>query len=129
MERRKISTDRAPAAIGPYSQAVAAGGLLFISGQIPLDPATGEVVEGGFEEQARRVLDNFLAVLEAAGLGPEDVARTTVYLTDLTRFQEFNALYAARFGDSLPARAVVQVSALPRGVQIEMDGIAVFPGG
>ncbi len=129
MERRKISTDRAPAAIGPYSQAVAAGGLLFISGQIPLDPATGEVVEGGFEEQARRVLDNFLAVLEAAGLGPEDVARTTVYLTDLARFQEFNALYAARFGDSLPARAVVQVSALPRGVQIEMDGIAVFPGG
>lgn len=127
MEKRIVSTDRAPAAIGPYSQAVAAGGFLFISGQIPLDPASGEVVDGGFPAQAQRVLDNFLAVVEAAGLKPEHVVRTTVYLTDLSRFQEFNALYAERFGSSLPARAVVQVSALPRGVEIEMDGMAVFP--
>ncbi len=127
MEKRTVSTDRAPAAIGPYSQAVAAGGFLFISGQIPLDPASGEVVDGGFPSQAQRVLDNFLAVVQAAGLKPEHVVRTTVYLTDLSRFQEFNALYAERFGSSLPARAVVQVSALPRGVEIEMDGIAVIP--
>jgi 2-iminobutanoate/2-iminopropanoate deaminase len=128
MEKRTITTDRAPAAIGPYSQAVAAGSLLFVSGQIPLDPVTGQVVDGGFAAQARRVLDNFLAVVEAAGLTPEHVVRTTVYLTDLSRFQEFNALYAERFGSSPPARAVVQVCALPRGVEIEMDGIAAFPG-
>ena len=128
MEKKTITTDRAPAAIGPYCQAVVAGSLLFVSGQIPLDPATGQVVDGGFAAQARRVLDNFLAVVEAAGLTPEHVVLTTVYLTDLSRFQEFNALYAERFGSSPPARAVVQVSALPRGVEIEMDGIAAFPG-
>lgn len=124
MAKKIISTDKAPAAIGPYSQAVRSGDLLFISGQIPLDPASGDVVSLDFSMQVTRVLDNFEAVLQAAGAGWGDVVKTTVYLTDLGCFAEFNALYAKRFTSDPPARAVVQVSALPKGVQVEMEGIA-----
>lgn len=127
MTSTSVSTDKAPAAIGPYSQAVMSGGFVFISGQIPLNPASGEVVAGGFQEQAARVLDNFQAVVEAAGATLDDVVKTTVYVTDIAHFQEFNNLYALRFGAARPARAVVQVSALPRGVMVEMEGIAALP--
>mgnify|MGYP005861685671 CR=1 FL=1 len=123
MTKKIISTDKAPAAIGPYSQAVRSGDLLFISGQIPLDPASGDVVSLDFSMQVIQVLDNFEAVLQAAGVGWGEVVKTTVYLTDLGRFAEFNALYAKRFTSEPPARAVVQVSALPKGVQVEMEGI------
>lgn len=123
LSKKIISTDKAPAAIGPYSQAVRVNGLLFISGQIPLDPESGEVVSDDFEQQVTRVLDNFEAVLLAGGASWGDVAKTTIYLTDLRRFQDFNTLYAARFSSEPPARAVIEVSALPKGVQIEMEGV------
>ncbi len=120
-----VHTDAAPQAIGPYSQAVVSGGLVFVSGQIPLDPATGALVGGGFAEQAGRALANVGAVLEAAGCGRSSVVKATVYLTDLARFAEFNEIYAAFFGDHRPARAVVGVAALPRGAQVEVDAVAV----
>ncbi len=124
VSKRALSTDKAPAAIGPYSQAVEAGGLLFISGQIPLVPDTGELEQGDFAAHVRRVLDNFEAILSEAGLSWDNVVKTTVYLVDMSRFQEFNALYAERFSADPAARAVVQVAALPRGVALEMEGIA-----
>lgn len=124
MPKSTVSTDKAPAAIGPYSQAVEAGGLLFISGQIPLVPETGEIEQGDFAAHVERVLDNFEAILKEAGMGWENVVKTTVFLVDLGRFQEFNALYGKRFSQQPAARAVVQVSALPRGVAVEMEGIA-----
>lgn len=124
MPKSTVSTDKAPAAIGPYSQAVEAGGLLFISGQIPLVPETGEIEQGDFAAHVERVLDNFEAILKEAGMGWENVVKTTVFLIDLGRFQEFNALYGQRFSQQPAARAVVQVSALPRGVAVEMEGIA-----
>jgi 2-iminobutanoate/2-iminopropanoate deaminase len=120
-----ISTDRAPKAIGPYSQAVRAGGLLFLSGQVPLDPATGELLRGTIEEEAGRVLQNLGAVLEAAGSGFGKVVRTTVYLVDLADFAAMNAVYARVFGEARPARSTVQVAALPRGARIEIDVIAL----
>jgi len=120
-----ISTDRAPKAIGPYSQAVRAGGFLFLSGQVPLDPATGELLRGTIEEEAGRVLQNLGAVLEAAGSGFGKVVRTTVYLVDLADFAAMNAVYARVFGEARPARSTVQVAALPRGARIEIDVIAL----
>ncbi len=120
-----VRTEAAPQAIGPYSQAVVSGGLVFVSGQIPLDPATGALVPGGFAEQAGRALANVGAVLEAAGCARSSVVKATVYLTDLARFVEFNDIYAAFFGDHRPARAVVGVAALPRGAQVEVDVVAV----
>jgi len=123
-ERKTVSTDRAPQAIGPYSQAIAGGGLLFLSGQIPLDPATGELVEGGITEQVTRVLDNLQAVLVAAGSGFDQVLRTTVYLTDLGDFATMNEIYGRYFGTARPARSTVQVAALPRGARVEIDVIA-----
>jgi 2-iminobutanoate/2-iminopropanoate deaminase len=120
-----ISTDRAPKAIGPYSQAVRANGLLFLSGQVPLDPETGDLVRGTIEEETGRVLQNLNAVLEAAGSGFGKVVRTTVYLVDLTDFAAMNAVYARHFGDARPARSTVQVAALPRGARIEIDVIAL----
>jgi 2-iminobutanoate/2-iminopropanoate deaminase len=120
-----IATDQAPKAIGPYSQAVGLGSLVFLSGQIPLEPATGAIVEGGFEVQTRRVLDNLDAVLRAAGCDRNQVVKTTVYLTDLTRFAEFNQTYGDFFGDHRPARAVVGVAALPRGAALEVEAVAV----
>ena len=120
-----IATEQAPKAIGPYSQAVGVGDLVFLSGQIPLDPATGAIVEGEFAVQAQRVLDNIDAVLRAAGCRRDQVVKATVYLTDLTRFTEFNQLYGAFFGEHRPARAVVGVAALPRGATVEVEAVAV----
>ncbi len=122
-----ILSNNAPAAIGPYSQAVRAGNLLFLSGQIPLDPATGELVAGDIVLETERVLQNLGAVLGAAGLSFEHVVRTTIYLTDLTHFQAVNTAYGKFFSRVPPARATVQVAALPRGARIEIDAIAVAP--
>ena len=124
-ERTVIATPGAPAAIGPYSQAVRAGGLVFVSGQIPLDPATGQVVAGGAAAQAVRALDSLRAVLEAAGSGLDRVVKTTVYLTDLAFFAEVNEVYARYFTEAPPARATVQVAALPRGVLLEIEAVAL----
>jgi 2-iminobutanoate/2-iminopropanoate deaminase len=122
---RAIASPHAPAAIGPYSQAVQAGGLVFCSGQIPLDPQTGALVEGTIGVQTDRVMNNLKAVLEAAGLGFADVVRTTIYLVDLGDFAAVNEAYGAWFGPTPPARATVQVSALPKGARVEIDAIAV----
>ncbi|HEX5761028.1 MAG TPA: Rid family detoxifying hydrolase [Thermoanaerobaculia bacterium] len=120
-------TDGAPQAIGPYSQAVAAGGWLFTSGQIALDPASGEMVAGGFEAQARRVLENLRAVLASAGCTFQDVVRAGVYVVDLADFPKLNALYAEAMGDHRPARSTVQVAALPKGALVEIDLVARIP--
>jgi len=119
-----VSTTDAPAAIGPYSQAVRAGNLLFISGQIPLDPATSQVVAGDIAVQTDRVLRNLAAILEAAGSSLAKVLKTTVYLRDLEEFAKMNEIYAKYIGDAPPARATVQVVRLPRDVSVEIDLIA-----
>ena len=124
--RKAVKTGSAPGAIGPYSQAIAAGGFLFVSGQIPLDPGTGRLVEGGIGEQVGRVLENLKAVLQAGGAGMEAVVRTTVYLTDLSEFPRMNEIYARYFGPDPPARTTVQVSALPKGARVEIDAIAAL---
>src|SRR6056297_157512 len=126
MSRTPIHTDTAPAAIGPYSQAVRAGNTVYLSGQIPLDPATGDVVEGDFEARTRRVLANLDAVCRAAGGDLDSIVKLNVYLTDLGRFAEVNAIMAEAFTEPFPARAAVQVSALPKGVDVEMDAVAVI---
>ena len=120
-----VATDQAPAAVGPYSQGIVAGELVFVSGQIPLDPATGRLVEGGFAAQVEQVLRNLDAVLAAAGSDRTRVAKVTVYLTDIDRFGEMNAVYEQFFGDHRPARAAVGVAALPRGAAVEMEAVAV----
>jgi len=124
-DRRAIATDAAPQAIGPYSQAIAAGGLLFCSGQIGLDPATGSLVPGSVADETRRVLANLRAVLAAAGLELTSVVRTTVYLVNLTDFPVVNQVYAEFFPAPSPARSTVQVAALPREARVEIDAIAV----
>ena len=124
MTREAISTSGAPGAIGPYSQAIAAGGLLFCSGQLGLDPATGELVDG-VEAQAERSLRNLMAVLDAAGLGPADVAKTTVFLADMADFATVNAVYGRFFPDPPPARSTVQVAALPKAGRVEIEAVAV----
>ncbi len=124
--RRTIVTDRAPRAIGPYVQAVQVGEWIFISGQIALDPETGELVQGGIEEQTDRVLQNLRAILEAAGSSLEKVVKTTVYLADLNDFSKMNEVYARYFPREKPARATVEVSRLPRDARIEMDAIATL---
>ncbi len=124
MSMRTISTDRAPKAIGPYSQGIAASGLLFLSGQVPLDPGTGQLVQGTIQEEVTRVLENLKGVLEAAGSGLQGVVRTTVYLTNLEDFTAMNEVYARYFGEHRPARSTVQVAALPRGARVEIDAIA-----
>lgn len=120
----RIETADAPAAIGPYSQAIAAGKLLFTAGQIALDPATGQLIDGGIEEQTERVLRNLTAVLEAAGGKWTQVVKTTVYLQDLSHFPTVNEIYGRWIGDARPARSTVQVAALPRGALVEIDAIA-----
>ena len=125
MSKIMINTSSAPQAIGPYSQAVKAGGFVFVSGQIPLDPATGEVISGSIEEETARVLDNIKAVLGAAGLDLDDVVKTTIYLTDLGDFARVNEVYSGYFTSEPPSRATVGVAALPRGVRVEIDAIAV----
>ncbi len=120
-------TDDAPAAIGPYSQAIEIDGWLYTSGQVGLDPATGEIVPGGFETQARRVLANLEAVLEAAGCGWSDVVKATVYVADLADFATLNALYGEAMGEHRPARSTVQVAGLPKGALVEIDLVARIP--
>lgn len=130
MKKTAVTSAEAPAAIGPYSQAVKAGDFLYLSGQVPLDPKTGALVEGGVKEQTQRVLDNLSAVLAAGGLGFSDVVKTTVFMTDLGRFAEMNEVYAKAFVAPSPARATVQVSALPKGAQVEIEAVAwKCPGG
>jgi 2-iminobutanoate/2-iminopropanoate deaminase len=119
-----VTTDKAPRAIGPYSQAIRNGGFLFTSGQVALDPATGELVRGSVEAEVERVLENLAAVLQAGGSGLDRVIKTTVFLIDMADFQAMNAVYARRFGDARPARSTVQVAALPRGARVEIEAIA-----
>lgn len=121
---KPLSTSAAPAAIGPYAQATIAGGFLFTAGQIPLDPATGEIVAGDIGPQTQQVLRNLSAVLTEAGVAWGDVVKTTVFLTDMADFPRFNELYANALGDARPARSTVQVSALPRGVSVEIELVA-----
>ena len=124
MSRETISTPGAPAAIGPYAQAVRAGQFLFLSGQIPLDPATGQVVAGDVSVQTERVLDNLAAVLDAGGASFASVVRTTIFLADMNDFAVVNEVYGRRFPANPPARATVQVARLPRDVRVEIDAIA-----
>ncbi len=119
-----IHSKEAPSAVGPYSQAVAAGGLVFVSGQIPLDPDTGALIEGGIAAQTERVLANLGAVLKAAGLTFGDVVKTTIYLADMADFAAVNAVYARSFPTQEPARACIQVAALPKGARIEIEAVA-----
>ena len=121
---KPISTDKAPAAIGPYSQGMKVHGFLFTAGQIALDPATGQIVDGGITPQTQRVLANLSAVLKAAGAEWSDVVKTTVFLADLADFPVVNDLYGKHLGDARPARSTVQVAALPRGALVEIDAIA-----
>jgi 2-iminobutanoate/2-iminopropanoate deaminase len=122
-----ISTAAAPAAIGPYSQGIAAGSLVFCSGQIPLDPATGELVNGDMGTRTERVLKNLTAVLEAHGIGLSNVVKTVVFLTDLADFGAMNSVYAKFFSEQPPARSTIQVAALPKGANIEIEAVAVKP--
>lgn len=124
MGKQAVSTDRAPGAIGPYSQAIVAGGTLWCSGQIGLDPATGRLAPDGFEAEARQVLRNLEAVVAAAGMTMADVVRLTVYLVDLGDFPKLNEIFAEVLAEPYPARATVQVSALPRSARVEIDLVA-----
>jgi 2-iminobutanoate/2-iminopropanoate deaminase len=128
MIRQAVSTGNAPAAIGPYSQAIALGQLVFCSGQIGTDPATGELVEGGIEAQADRALRNLAAVLDASGVGFDDVAKVTIYLADIADFAAINDVYARFVHDPPPARSTFAVAALPKGARVEIEAIAVRPG-
>ena len=126
MSRHAIATDKAPAAIGPYSQAVRSGKTVFLSGQFPLDPATGQLVEGDIAAQTRRVFDNLQAVCQAAGGSLDDVMRIGIYLTDLADFASVNAVMADYFSAPYPARSTIEVAGLPRGARVEVDAILAF---
>ncbi|MET0554277.1 MAG: RidA family protein [Vicinamibacteria bacterium] len=126
MPKKHVHTPLAPKPIGPYSQAVIAGGLLFVSGQIPLDPQTGELIEGDIEAQTEQVFKNLMAILKEAKAGPEHVVKATVFLRDMQDFPRMNEVYARYFGKEPPARSTVQAAALPRGVAVEIDVIAAF---
>ena len=123
--KKIISTNEAPAAVGPYSQAVRAGSLVFCAGQIPLDPKSGQIVSGDISAQTRRVLDNITAVLKAENLTFEHIVKTTIFLTDLNDFQAVNEMYGSYFKQQPPARSTVQVSALPKGAHVEIEVIAM----
>ena len=123
-DRERVHTDGAPAAIGPYSQAIVSGGFVFTAGQIGLEPASGEFVEGGVAEQAERALQNLAAVLEAAGSSVRDVVKTTLYLADMGDFVTVNEIYAGYFSEPFPARSAVQAAKLPKGALVEIDAIA-----
>lgn len=126
MSKRAISTERAPKAVGPYSQAIVAGGFVFCSGQVPLDPQTGKLIESAdVGDHVRRVMDNLKAVLEAAGSSLDRAVKATIYLADIADFADVNRAYAAYFGEVPPARAAVQVGALPLGARIEIDVVAL----
>jgi len=122
--KKQVQTDKAPKAIGPYSQAIIADDFVFCSGQIPIDPATGNIVEGSIEDQTRQVLKNLGAVLEAAGTSYDGVVKTTVFLQDMNDFAKMNAVYAEFFKAPNPARAAVQVARLPRDVKVEIEAVA-----
>lgn len=124
MDKKVVSTDRAPEAIGPYSQAVASGDLVFCSGQVPLDPVSGELIEGDVKTQTRRCLENLGAVLEAAGTSFDKVVKVTAYLVDMGDFPEFNEVYGEFFAADPPARATVGVAGLPKGARVEVECIA-----
>ena len=124
MMKKVISTTKAPAAIGPYSQAIQVGNLVYTSGQIPIDPATGVFVEGGIREQTRQSLLNVKAILEEAGLTMSDVVKTTVFLADMNDFADMNAVYAEFFAESYPARSAVAVKMLPKGALVEIEVVA-----
>jgi len=126
LPKKHVATTQAPTPIGPYSQGVIAGGLLFVSGQIPIDPATDTIVEGSIEVQTEQVLKNLLAILKEAKIGPENVVKTTVFLRDLADFPKMNDVYARYLGKEPPARSTIQAAALPKGVSIEIDLIAAF---
>lgn len=124
MELRRIETAAAPAAIGPYSQALVWNGLVFTAGQVPLDPATGQLIDGDIGQQTRRVMQSLQAILESAGASLQTVVKTTVFLADMNDFTAMNAVYAEFFGDHKPARSTVQAARLPRDVRVEIDAIA-----
>ena len=126
MIKEEVRSEKAPKAIGPYSQAVKIGRYVFLSGQIPIDPFNGELVEGGVEAQTRQVLKNLQAVAEEAGASMRDVLKTTVYLADLSTFSEMNAVYAEFFPEPFPARATVGVAALPKGAAVEIEAVVVI---
>ncbi len=127
-KKKVIQTNKAPAPVGPYSQAILASGWLFVAGQIPLDPETGEMVKGGFEDKVRRVLDNLKAIVEAAGGSLGDVVKVTVYLRDISLFPRFNQIYAEYFKEKPPARVVVEVSNLPKDADLEVEAVAYLGG-
>jgi reactive intermediate/imine deaminase len=127
-QRRAVETDEAPAPVGPYSQALAVGGVLYCSGQVPLVPETGELVAGGITQQARRCLESLAAVCTAGGARLEDAARMTIYLTDLSLFTDVNDVYAEFFSEPYPARTTVGVSALPKGAMVEIDATVPLAG-
>jgi 2-iminobutanoate/2-iminopropanoate deaminase len=124
--RKHFTSADAPKPIGPYSQGVVAGGFMFVSGQIPIDPRTNEMVEGGIEAQTEQVLKNLLAVLKEAKMGPENVVKTTVFLSDLKDFAKMNEVYARYLGKQPPARSTIQAAGLPRGVKVEIDVVAAY---
>ena len=126
---KAISTKKAPAAIGPYSQAIRVGNLVYTSGQIPIDPATGAFVEGGIKEQTRQSLTNVRAILSEAGLAMSDVVKTTVFMADMNDFAEMNGVYAEFFAEPYPARSAVAVKSLPKGALVEIEVVAEAPGG
>ena len=126
MTKEIICTDKAPKAIGPYSQGVKAGGLVFFSGQIPLDPTTGELIVGDIGAQTERVMDNIASMLDAAGLDFGDVIKSTIYLTDIGGFAKVNEIYGKRFKELPPARSTVEVKGLPRGVGVEIEVVAAI---
>jgi len=126
LPKKHVLSQSAPKPIGPYSQGVIAGGLLFLSGQIPLDPATNQLVEGDIEAQTEQVLKNLLAVLKEAKMGADNVVKTTVYLADMAEFARMNEVYGRYFAKDPPARSTIQAAALPRGVKVEIDVIAAF---
>jgi 2-iminobutanoate/2-iminopropanoate deaminase len=127
MQREVIATNKAPAAVGPYSQAVRVGDFVFTAGQIPLDPATGKMVEGGIEAQTRQALTNLSAVLEAAGTSLANAVKTTVFMADMGEFQAMNGVYAKFFPGAPPGRSAVQVAALPLGARVEIEAVAIVP--
>ncbi|MCE4599329.1 MAG: RidA family protein [Desulfurococcales archaeon] len=129
MAREAVFTDAAPRPVGPYSQAIVVDGWIFIAGQIPLDPKSGELVEGEFRVQVRRALDNLKAIVEAAGGSMDDLVKVTVYLKDITKFDEFNQVYKEYFKSSYPARVVVEVSDLPKGAEVEVEAIGYIGKG